>query len=105
MSPNGKMEEVDGDVILNWFPFGDHLLTMEELVAELGLPSVMPAESRMQNYQLYGKVWRSKVKFDVEFTFPPSVPLSKKALGTSKIILSKWIGSRPIPRKRRKIHT
>jgi hypothetical protein len=105
LSPNGETEEVDGDAILNRFPFGDRLLTMDELVAELGLPSVMPTESRMRKYRFYGKVWSPKVKFDVEFTFPPSIPLSKKALETTKIILSKWIGSRPIPRKRKQMHT
>jgi hypothetical protein len=104
LSPSGETEEVDGDAILNRFPFGDRLLTMEELVDKLGLPSVMPTESRMRKYQFYGKVWSPKVKFDVEFTFPPSIPLSKEALETSKIILAKWIGSRPIPRKRKRMH-
>jgi hypothetical protein len=81
------------------------MLTMEELVDELGLPSVMPTESRMRQYRFYGKVWSPKVKFDVEFTLPPPFPLSKIALETSSHILSKYIGSRPIPRKRKQMHT
>jgi hypothetical protein len=105
MSPDGETEAVNGDSILNRFPFGDCLLTMEEFVAELGLPAVMPTESQMRKYLFYGKVWRPKVKFDLEFTISPPVTLSKMALETSKIIFSKWIGSRPIPHKQKQMHT
>jgi hypothetical protein len=35
LSPSGKTEEVEGDVIVNCFPYGDQLLTMGELVLEL----------------------------------------------------------------------
>jgi hypothetical protein len=104
LSQGGEMEEVEGDAIVNRFPYGDSLLTMEELVSELGLPSVMPTESRMRKYRFYGKVWWPKVKFDVDFTMPPSKPLSKNALETTKTMLSKWIGSRPIPRKRKQMY-
>ena len=48
LSPNGDTKEVDGQAIMNRFPFGDRLLRMEELVAELVLPNVMPTESRMR---------------------------------------------------------
>jgi hypothetical protein len=105
MSPNCKTEEVEGDSILNRFPFDDRLMTMEELVAELGLPSVMPTESRMRKYRFYAKVWSPKVKFDLEFTLPPPVPLSNMALETTNIFLSKYLGSRPIPRKQKYMHT
>ena len=105
LSPSGESEEVDGESILNRFPFGDCLLTMQELVLELGLPSVMPSESRMRKYRFYEKVWSPKVQFGVEFTFPSSIPLSKQAEGTTKSILSKWIGSLTIPRKRKQMHT
>jgi hypothetical protein len=105
LSPDGETEEVDGDLILNRFPFGDRMLTMEELVSELGMPNVMPTESGMQKYCFQGKVWSPKVKFDVEFTFPLPMPLSREALATTKIILSKWIGLRPIPRKQKQMHT
>ena len=105
MSPNGETEEVEGDSILNRFPFNDRLMTMEELVAELGLPSVMPTESRMRKYRFYAKVWSPKVKFDLEFTVPPPVLLSKMALETTNICLSKYMGSHPIPCKRKHMHT
>jgi hypothetical protein len=75
------------------------------LVSELGMPNVMPTESGMRKYCFHGKVWSPKVKFDVEFTFPLPMPLSREALATTKIILSKWIGSRPNPRKRKQMHT
>jgi hypothetical protein len=105
LSSGGQMEEVEGDAIVNRSPYGDSLLTMEDLVSKLGLPSVMTTKSRMRKYRFYGKVWSPKVKFDVEFTVPPTKPLLKKALGTTKTILWKWIGSRPIPRKRKQMHT
>jgi hypothetical protein len=78
---------------------------MEELVLELALPGGMPTESRMRKYRFYNKVWSPKVVFDVEFTFPSTIPLSRKALESTKTILSKWIGSRPIPRKRKQMQT
>jgi hypothetical protein len=105
LSPNGDTEEVDGQAIMNRFPFGDRLLTMEELVAELGLPNVMPTESRMRKYCFYEKVWHPTVTFDVEFSFPPFIPQSKLARETTKRILSKWISSPPILRKRKHMHT
>jgi hypothetical protein len=105
LSPNGDTEELDGQSIMNRFPFGDRLLTMEELVAELGLPNVMPTESRMRKYCFYEKVWRPTVTFDVEFTFPPLIPQSKLARETTKLILAKWISYPPIPRKRKHMHT
>jgi hypothetical protein len=103
VSPDGQTEEVEGDAIVNRFPYGDRLVTMEELVAELGLPTIMPSESRRRQYEFYGKVWYPKVKFDVEFHFSPVGKLSKQALETTATLLSKWIGSRPIPRKRKQM--
>jgi hypothetical protein len=103
LSPGGKTEEVEGEAIVNRFPYGDRLLTMGKLVAELGLPRVMPSESWMSKYRFYDKVWCPTVKFDVEFTLPQVGPLSKMGLETTKVVLSKWIGNRPIPRKRRRI--
>jgi hypothetical protein len=105
VSPSGETEEVEGDAIVNRFPYGDDLLTMEEFVSELGLPVVMPSESKMRKYQFYGKVWCPKVKFDVEFSLPKAALLSNEALETTKTILSKWIGARPIPRKRKQMST
>jgi hypothetical protein len=89
VSESGETEEVEGDAIINRFPYGNALLTMEELVDELGLPCVMPSEPRMRKYQFYEKIWFPKVKFDVEFSIPVPCLLSKKAMETTKTILSK----------------
>jgi hypothetical protein len=61
---------MEGDAIGNRFLYGDHLLTMDEVVSELGLPSIMPSESRRRRYLLYGKVWSPKAKFDGDFKVP-----------------------------------
>jgi hypothetical protein len=47
-------------------------------------------------------VWSPQAKFEVDFKVPQAVPLSKKAGEMTTTILSKWIGSRPIPRKRKR---
>jgi hypothetical protein len=73
------------------------------VVVPASTPSVMPSESRMSKYRFYDKVWCPTVKFDVEFTLPQVGPLSKMGLETTKVVLSKWNGNRPIPRKRRRV--
>ena len=88
--------------IVTRLPYGDRLLTMDELVSELDLPSTMPSESRRRRYLFYEKVWSPKAQFQVDFKVPQAVPLSKKAGEITKTILSKWLGSRPIPRKRKR---
>ena len=103
ISPSGKKEEIEGDAIMNRFPYGDRLLTMNEVVSELDLPSTMPSESRWRRYKFYGKVWSPKAKVDVEFNIPQDVPLSKKALEMTTTILSKWLGSSCIVRKRKRM--
>jgi hypothetical protein len=102
LSPSGETEELEGNAITNRLPYGDRLLTMDEVVSELGLPSTMPSDSRRRRY-FFGKVWSPKAKFDVNFKVPQAVPLSKKAGEMTKTILSKWFGSRPIPRKRKRM--
>ena len=105
ISSNGQSEEVEGAAIINRFPYGDRLLTMEELVSELGLTRVMPTESKMRKYEFYDKVWYPQVRFDVEFNLPPVAKLSKLALKTTNEMFSKWLDSCPIPRKRKNIGT
>jgi hypothetical protein len=46
LSPSGETEELEGNAIMNRFPYGDRLLTMDEVFSELGLPSTMPSDSR-----------------------------------------------------------
>jgi hypothetical protein len=63
---------------------------MDEVVFELGFPSVTPSESRMRKFQFHAKVWNPKVKFAVDFYIPPARPLSEKGvLETTKSVLSK----------------
>jgi hypothetical protein len=40
--PSNKTEELEGNAVMNRFAYGDHLLTMDEVVSELGLLSTMP---------------------------------------------------------------
>jgi hypothetical protein len=53
LSPSGETEEVEGNAIMNRFPYGDRLLTMDEVVSELGLPSTMPLDSRRRRYLFF----------------------------------------------------
>jgi hypothetical protein len=99
--PNGETEQFEGSAIVNRFAYGDRLLTVAEFISELGLPSSMPTESRRRRYEFSRKVWMPKVKFAVEFNIPPPETLSKKALDTSKQIVTKWITESAIPRKRK----
>jgi hypothetical protein len=103
ISPSGETEQMEGNAIMNRFPYGDCLLTIHELVSELGLPSTMPSESCRRIYLFYGKVWSPKAKFHVDFKVPQAVPLSKKAAEMTTAILSKWFGSCPIPRKQKRM--
>jgi hypothetical protein len=103
LSPSGETEELEGNAIMNRFPHGDRLLTMDEVVSELGLPSTMPSDSRRRRYPFLGKVWSPKAKFHVNFKVRQVVPLPKKAGKMTKTILSKWFSSRPIPRKRKRM--
>ncbi len=48
----GSGFDAKGDAIVNQFLYDDRLLTMDELVSELGLPSAMPSESRRRMYLL-----------------------------------------------------
>jgi hypothetical protein len=77
----------------------DCLLTMNEVISELGWPSIMPSESRRCIYLFHGKMWSPKAKFDVDVKVPQPIPLSKKALETTTTILSKWFVACPIPAK------
>jgi hypothetical protein len=70
ISPSSKTEQTEGDAIVNWFPYGDGLLTMDEVVSELGLPSFVPSETHRCRYLFYGKVWCPKAKCDVDFKVP-----------------------------------
>jgi hypothetical protein len=99
ISPSGETEQMEGSAIVNRFPYDDYLLTMDEVVSELELPSTMPLESRWRIYLFYGKVWSPKAKFQVDFKVPQVVPLSEKAVEMTTTILSKWFDSRPISRK------
>ena len=101
ISPNGEIEEAEGDAIINRFPYGDELLTMEEIVSAIGFTSVMPSQKRRSNFIFYGKVWHPTVKFEVDFHVPTNTPLSKEAMETTNATLSKWIGTLP-SRSRRK---
>ncbi len=102
ISPSGETERMEEKAIVTRLPYGDRLLTMDELVSELDLPSTMPSESRRHRYLFYEKVWSPKAQFQVDFKVPQAVPLSKKAGEITKTILSKWLGSCPIPRKRKR---
>ena len=103
ISPNGETEEAEGAAIINRFPCGDQLLTMEEVVSLLGFPSVMPSESRRRKFEFYDKVWNPRVMFEVEFNVPATASLSKQALETADATLSKWTGAcrNQSPRKRK----
>jgi hypothetical protein len=104
ISPNGNTEEVEGVAIANWFPFGDLLLTMEELVIKLGLVRTMPTRSIRRRYQLSSKVWCLKANVKVNFYLPPADQLSNEiALQTTQTILTKWIGDQRISRKRKQM--
>jgi hypothetical protein len=88
--PGGSGFDAKGNAIANQFPYDDCLLTMDELVFKLGLPSLMPLESCRHIYLFYGKLWCPKVKFEVELKVPlAGRPLSKKALEMTYTILSK----------------
>jgi hypothetical protein len=93
VSETGETEEREGAALVNRFPCGDRLLTMDKVMLELGFPSVMPSESRMHKFQFQAVV---------DFCIPPARPLSKKGVETTKSTLSKWIGAPgPIPRWRK----
>jgi hypothetical protein len=40
-----KQEVIDGDAVINWFPYGHQLMTMTEIVEDLGLPTTLPTDS------------------------------------------------------------
>jgi hypothetical protein len=103
ISPSGKTEQIEGDAIVNRFPYGNRRFTTDEVVSELGLLSTMPSESCRRRFLFYGKVWSPKAKFDADFKVPQAAPLSKKALEMTTTILSKWFASSPIPRKRKRM--
>jgi hypothetical protein len=50
LSPSGEKEELEEHAIMNRFPYGDRLLTMDEVVSELGLPSTIPSDCRQRRY-------------------------------------------------------
>jgi hypothetical protein len=99
ISPNGENKEVDGDAIVNCFPYGDRLLTMVEIGKQLGLPTLMLTQSPLSNYQLSDKIWCQKVQFDVEFNLLAKTLLSKEVKIMTKTILSKEIGANWVPWK------
>ena len=94
---------MEGDAIIKRFPHGDRLLTMDDFVSELGLPSNMPSETRRRRYQFSRQVWFPKVKFAVDFNLPPPGPISQKELETTKPIVTKWMLQPTIPRKRKRM--
>jgi hypothetical protein len=106
ISCNAQQRKSIDDYKLRCSEFGGPLsaieLTMDEVVSELELPSTMPSESGPRRYLFYGKVWSPKAKFQVDFKVLQAVPLSKKAGEMTTAILSKWLGSPPIPRKRKR---
>jgi hypothetical protein len=102
ISPSSEREQLERSAIVNRFPYDDRLLTMDEVVSEVELPTTMPTEACRRRYLFYGKVWSPKAKFQVDFKVPQAVPLSKKALETTTTILSKLFASHPIPRKRKR---
>jgi hypothetical protein len=47
ISPSGEIEQMEEKAIVTRFPDGDQVLTMDEVVSELELPSTMPSESML----------------------------------------------------------
>jgi hypothetical protein len=92
LSPCGGVEEVEGNAVINRWPYGGAHFTMEELVVEFGFPSVLPTNERIGTYQFGRKVWNPTARFDVEFNVPPANPVSKMAEAETISMLSKWIG-------------
>jgi hypothetical protein len=99
--PTSEREVLEGDAVINRFPFGNQLMSMKEIVAELGLSNTLPSDIKMLRYQFSRKVWSPKVIFEVEYALPRIKPLSVEGEESSRSILTNWIGGRPIPRKRR----
>jgi hypothetical protein len=50
ISPSGETEQMEEKAIVTRCPSGDRLLTMDEVVSELELPSTMPLKSRRRRY-------------------------------------------------------
>jgi hypothetical protein len=93
ISPSSDREQVEGKAIVYRFPYSDCLLTMEEVICELGLSSTMPLESPWCIYLFYGKVWSPKMKFQVDSKVLQDAPLSKKTAEMTTMTLSKWSAS------------
>ena len=101
ISPNGENEEVDGDAIVNGFPYGDWLLTILKIGKQLGLPTLIPTQSQLSKFQLSDKIWCPKVQFDVEFNLPAKTLLSKEAKIMTRTVLAKQIDASRGPQKRK----
>ena len=72
-----------------------------EIGKQLGLPTLMPTQSPLSNYQLGDKIWCPKVQFDVEFNLPAKTLLSKEARTMTRTVLAKQIDASRGPQKRK----
>jgi hypothetical protein len=98
-----KQEVIDVDAVINRFPYGHRLMTMAEIVEDLGIPTTLPTDSRVRRYQFFHQFGFPKVTFEVKYTLPPIKPLSREGMQSSQTVMAKWIGEQPIPRKHRHI--
>lgn len=98
---DGDMETIPGKAVINRFPYADSLLTMEDLVVELGLPTTLPSEQRMSTYVFYDPIVHPRIRFNVDFPIPPLPPLSTEAICHTQAVLGRFISERsmPVPRK------
>jgi hypothetical protein len=87
-----KQEVIDGDAVINRFPYGHRLMTVAEIVEDLVLPTTLPTDSRVHRYQLFHQFWFPKVKFEVEYALPPIKPVSREGMQSSQNVMAKWIG-------------
>jgi hypothetical protein len=72
---------------------------MAEMVEALGLPKILPSQSRTSRFQFFGPIWFPKVKFEVEYELVRAPPLSGEALKLSEDVFDRWMVEPPIGRK------
>jgi hypothetical protein len=103
--PDGSVADYELDCIIQRYPFGDKLVTMAEMVRELGLPSTMPLDSRLRRYEFYSKVLQPRAKLAVEFDIPSFQKMSEQGAVICNSLLNKWISGRPLPIPRKRKYT
>ena len=103
--PDGSIADYELNCLIHRYPFGEKLVTMAEMVRELGLPSTMPEDKRLRQYVFYSKVMRPRARLAVEFDIPSFPKMSEKAAVIGNSLVNQWISGRPLPIPRKRKYT